>query len=137
MPGDEVGDLVAAAGDVGAVALSQARLVGTGGGVVERLVGLQRGLRAVAGQVRQDVAEAVEVGARRRGAVAAIIVERIGIVVGDGAELGEEIPLRRPGRAVLGGDPDDAVRRLDAVQRGRGRPLHDLDVSRCRRARYR
>src|SRR6185437_14655243 len=50
------------------------------------------------------------------------------MTVVENAAFGESAPPRRAGPALLGRDDDDAVRRIGAVQRRRGRTLHDFDV---------
>ena len=50
------------------------------------------------------------------------------VAIGDRAGLARPVPARGARPSLLGGDHDDPVRRVGAIQRGGGGTLHDLDV---------
>ena len=65
---------------------------------------------------------------RDRRSIAAVEVDRIRVLVADRRRPRCRCSSGPAGRPALGGDPNHAVGRLDAVQRRGRRTLHDLDV---------
>src|SRR5690606_8574759 len=97
------------------------------------LVKVEAGEAVTHAGARRDLAEEALHRVRRRGGRAGggtgapgAVGGGIAVLVGDRRLLGVVRPLRPAGDAALGGDDDDAVRRVGAVQRGGRRPADDL-----------
>src|SRR6185437_7519888 len=127
--GQEVANRVRAAVELEAngvaVAVAERRRVRIG----DRVVGTKAVLDALAGgNRRQRALPGENQGRTSRGVAGEGVVVGVVMTVVENAAFGESTPPRRAGPTLLGRDDDDAVRGIGAVECGRGRALHDLDV---------
>src|SRR6185312_4910181 len=127
--GQEVANRVRAAveleADGVAIAIAERRRVRIG----DRVIGPKAVLDALAGgNGRQRALPGENQGRTSRGVAGEGVVVGVVMTVVENAAFGESAPPRRAGPALLGRDDDDAVGRIGAVERGRGRTFHDLDV---------